>query len=316
VISASKRQGTLLISFDCEGKFGLADRISPAWERRLSNPCNTKAYVAILNSLERRNICATFAFVGAFTLHPDELPRWRSCFPEEEVNGRPWLEAFFVDERRGSFDGWLNPEPLRLVRAAGLHEIASHGFSHLPLSESVSTERVFDRELNAASRLASTRGYVIRTLVYPGNQIGHIERLREHGVEGYRAILAPALRGTLRRAVNVLREFNLMEVAQPHAQGTPLVAIPSGHILNFRHGTGRSAVPKLFTQARWRRLLRHAAETGGVVHLWSHPHNFLSDPSLVETFECILLEARRLINEGRLVNRTLGDYGRWVRGNR
>jgi glycosyltransferase involved in cell wall biosynthesis/peptidoglycan/xylan/chitin deacetylase (PgdA/CDA1 family) len=244
--------GTLLLSFDCEGKFGMADRINPELARLLSNRSNSGAYTAILRVLERHGMRATFAFVGAFTLHPDELAAWRHYLPEERVGGRPWLEAFFAAERRGDFDGWLNPEPLRLVRAAGGHEIGTHGFSHLPLAEAVASAAVFDREIGAVCALARARGEAVHTLVYPGNQLGHTARLTSHGVQGYRDALDSTWRGPSRRAANVLREFNLAEPAQPHATGGPVVAIPAGHILNFRHGLARRLVPRAVTRRRWR----------------------------------------------------------------
>lgn len=288
----------------------MADCLTPELVQLLSNRSNTKAYAAILGVLERRRIRATFAFVGAFTLHPDELPTWRDRFPEERVGRRPWLEAFFTAERKGDFDGWLNPEPQRLVRTAGGHEIGSHGFSHLPLTESIASPAVFDRELGAVCALARARGEPVRTLVYPGNQLGHLGRLAAHGVLGFRDALDPAWRGEVRRVASILREFNLAESAQPHAKGGPVMAIPAGHILNFHRGPVRTLIPRAVTRRRWRGLLEQAAITGGVAHLWSHPHNFLTDPGLIDELDAILEHARRLVTEGRLVNPTLSDYSR------
>lgn len=306
--------GTLLISFDCEGKFGIADRITPELAELLSNHSNTAAYSAILRVLESHRMRATFAFVGAFTLHPDELPTWRHLFPEESVDGRPWLSSFFADEQRDEFDGWLNPEPLRLVRMAGMHEIGSHGFSHLPLAEPIASAAVFDREIGAVCALAHSRGEKVHTLVYPGNRLGHVARLPLHGLAGYRDALVSSWRGSTRRAANILREFNFAEPAQPQSLRNQVVAIPAGHILNFQHGPARSLVPRAVTRRRWRDMLERAADLGGVVHLWSHPHNFLVDPGLIDVFAAILSYARQLVAEGRLVNPTLADYCRMVRG--
>jgi peptidoglycan/xylan/chitin deacetylase (PgdA/CDA1 family) len=302
------RQGTFLISFDCEGKFGFANRLSPALNRLLSNTSNTSAYREILAVLDRYQIRATFGFVGAFTLHPDEMIAWRNYFPQEQINGRPWLDAYFSDEQRGHFDGWLNPEPFRLVQAALVHELGSHGFSHLPLSEAVSSADAFDRELRAACALSKARGYVVRTLIYPGNQVGHIERLLGHGILGFRDTLSPTLRGNLRRTVNILREFNMVEKSQSNKSSKPVVAIPSGHFLNFHQGPPRNLVPRSLTRRRWRTILDHASNTGGVAHLWSHPHNFLTDPGLYEELGAILANVRRMMDEGRLVNPTLAEY--------
>jgi hypothetical protein len=294
----------------------MADCLTPEADRLLSNTSNTAAYAAILRVLERRGMRATFAFVGAFTLHPDELSVWRHYLPEEHVRGRPWLEAFFIAERQRRFDGWLNPDPLKLVRAAGSHEIGIHGFSHLPLAESVAAASAFDRELGAACALARARGDTIQTLVYPRNQLGHVSRLLAHGLLGYRDSVYPAWRGSSRRAANILREFNLIEPSEPHSGICPVVAIPAGHILNFHHSFARRIVPRAATRCRWRNMLEHAAKNGGVAHLWSHPHNFLSDPGLIDEFDSIMEYASRLVEDGRLINSTLGEYSRSVIGSK
>ena len=288
----------------------MADCLTPELVRLLSNRSNIAAYSSILGLPERHQLRATFAFVGAFTLHPDELPAWRHYLPEEFVGGRPWLAAFFADERCGDFDGWLNPDPVRLVRMAGTHEIGTHGFSHLPLAESVASAAVFDREIGAVCALARSRGESVHTLVYPGNRVGHVASLPAHGLQAYRDVLCPAWRGPARRAANLVREFNLAEPAQAHAEAGPVVAIPAGHILNFRRGPARSVVPRAVTRRRWLGMLQRAADTGGVAHLWSHPHNFLTDPGLIDVFAAILNHARSLVAEGRLVNPTLSDYSR------
>jgi len=305
---ASQAPGTFILSFDCEGKFGMADHLTPELEARLTNRQNTAAYRRILATLDRHQLRGTFAFVGACTLHPDEYPQWQGVFPHVPVAGRDWLETFFRDAGRGAFDGWLNPEPLSLVRQAGGHEVATHGFSHLPLAESVIGAENFDRELAAATRLARARGDTIRTIVYPRNQVGHTARLGAHGLTGYRAALNPQWRGLTRRASNVLAEFNVLARSQSAGKPAVPIAVPSGHILNFHHNLARRIVPRAVTIARWRRMLEHAAQTGGVVHLWSHPHNFLTDPGLEEVFAGILGQAAVLLKEGRLRNLTMEEY--------
>ena len=55
-------------------------------------------------------------------------------------------------------------------------------------------------------------------------------------------------------------------------------------------------------------MMLHAAQTGGLVHLWSHPHNFLSDPELITTFDLVLQDAAGLVRAGRLINVTQEEY--------
>lgn len=89
-----------------------------------------------------------------------------------------------------------------------------------------------------------------------------------------------------------------------------MMAIPDGHILNFRRGSVRTQIPQAVTRRRWRGLLEQASITGGVAHLWSYPHNFLTYPGLIDKSDAILEHARRLVDQGRLVNPTWSDYSR------
>ena len=56
--------GIVTLSFDCEGRWGMADR-NHAWLSELTTENLTEAYEYILETLSKYNIGATFAFVGA-----------------------------------------------------------------------------------------------------------------------------------------------------------------------------------------------------------------------------------------------------------
>ena len=64
------------------------------------------------------------------------------------IHGRPWLEKFHSDAEKDNFEGWLIPELLDIVQSDIAHEIASHGFTHLPLSESLIDRNSFLNEMN------------------------------------------------------------------------------------------------------------------------------------------------------------------------
>ena len=72
-------------------------------------------------------------------------------------------------------------------------------------------------------------------------------------------------------------EFNIFSRAQQHCSpgdsGQP-VRIPGGIFLNWRWG-GRKVVPINVTLKRWSYIIADAIQNGGIVHLWSHPHNFI-----------------------------------------
>jgi len=301
--------GKFIVSFDCEGKWGMADHLTPDLEARLTTPALDGIYAKLVGTLARHDIHATFAFVGMFTLSAEMLPSYLNRLPEAEVDGRPWLQAFRRAVLRNDLDGWLLPSGLRRVQSDGRHELATHGFTHLPLTEKTVTSEIFDLELGLACEVATTQGWAPRTIIYPRNQIGHVGRLSSHGVKGYRELWRPDLRGSARKFGSLILELGFGAHAQMEAERpADPVAIPSGHLLNFWHNRSRRLISRARTVRRWKAQLHDAAARGGVVHLWSHPHNFLTDPGLLPVFDAILAEAAFLVREGRLLNQTQAEY--------
>ncbi|MBX3739284.1 MAG: polysaccharide deacetylase family protein [Candidatus Didemnitutus sp.] len=306
----SNTPGKFVVSFDCEGKWGMADHLTPALEARLTTAALDEIYRKLVTTLARHDIHATFAFVGMFTLSTEMLPRFLSRLPNVEFDGRPWLQAFHRAVRSDKLDGWLVPSALRRVQSDGRHELATHGFTHVPLAEKVVPADVFDLELSLVRELAASQGWSPRTIIFPRNQIGHVARLAGHGVVGYRELWRPDLRGMARRMGSLLLELGMGARAQKEAPGglSESRPIPSGYLLNFWHNRSRRLISRARTVRRWKALLHDAAARGGVVHLWSHPHNFLTDPGLLPVFDAILSEAAILVAEGRLLNPTQVEY--------
>ncbi|MBI3473022.1 MAG: polysaccharide deacetylase family protein [Candidatus Solibacter usitatus] len=117
-------RGTIILSLDCEGKWGMADHLSPHHAAVITNRNLAQVYAGLLKVLERRRLRATFAFVGAWTMNRDEYQPNADLFgdsPESHV----WPRNFRADLQRGVTDGWFAPELLRTVVADGRHEIAS-----------------------------------------------------------------------------------------------------------------------------------------------------------------------------------------------
>jgi hypothetical protein len=85
------------------------------------------------------------------------------------------------------------------------------------------------------------------------------------------------------------------------------IAIPSGTFLNWRHGP-RRAIPKSITMRRWTNVLKHAVSTGGVAHLWMHPHNLITAKGQVEFFEDAISRVAEFRNSGLIEVKTQSDY--------
>ena len=289
-----------ILSFDCEGKWGSADCLTPQHRRDLTDVKLNDAYRAILDLLDEYRIEATFAFAGLFSQSPDGFARLR---PEvEALAGRasdylgPALSD--MDDTRG--DGWHGAALVDAVRGARTqHEIALHGVTHVPWT---TMEAAFvDAELRLFEEL---EGPVrdSRTFIYPRNRVAHADVLAARGFLGFRD--ARPDRSRLR---SLLSEFNLFEAPEGDAVSGGIVAIPAGYFLNWRSG-GRRLVPPAITQLRARRLLDRAAASGAVVHYWLHPENIATAPSTLDSLAALVRDVAKRRDDGRCVVLTQLDY--------
>jgi peptidoglycan/xylan/chitin deacetylase (PgdA/CDA1 family) len=296
-----------IVSLDCEGKWGMADHLEGA-HARLGSAELAGAYEKLLALFDRRGVRATFAFVGAFTMSEDEVRSRLPLFQDVGPRAKAWLAPFLADLNAGRPDGWLAPAALAAVARSGAHEIGSHGFSHLPLVEGEIGVEEFEREMASVRSLeAFSRQKDGLTLVYPRGQVGFEDRLAAAGIVGYRE--SPGARKGERSSGrrHLVDELHPFPRAQAHAAGGACVAIPGGRFLNWRRGP-RERIPAAWTVRGWRRTFEDAVRTGGVAHLWTHPHNFLTGRGMYELLDSVLAAAEPLIRSGALWNPTMKEY--------
>lgn len=298
--------GCFIVSFDCEGKWGMADHLTDTHHRLLTDESLAKVYRDLVAMLGRHQMPATFAFVMAFLLDEAE----RRIFAEE-LAARDEEDRWMVDVGRGQAagpQGWFLPAALTAIKAAGIHEIACHGFCHRSLGEGELSLEGALRELSMAERVARLKGIRLQTLVFPRNRVGNLQAVRDQGYVGYR--LRQPLNGRVpAKLANLAQELDMFPAAEDAALPAPgeLVAIPHGYFFNWRYGS-RRLVPPAVTVRRWRNLLDCAANEGKVAHLWLHPHNFITGPSTWQPFEAVLAHAQTLFRQGRLELLTQVDY--------
>ena len=289
--------GAFVISLDCEGKWGMADRIDAAIDRRLSDDALRESYRRLLALFRELDMPVTFAFVSAFTLTSRERTRYAEWFEDVEVDGANWLRHFRRQEADGA-QGWFLPDALRMVEDDGRHEIASHGFAHVPIGAPGVGADVARRELERARLVGRERGHLPRTYVYPRNLVAHRDVLAGAGFEAFRASRTTrGDGGTLRVAT---KEWNVFQRADPPpAVANGATALPAGHFLNWRVGL-RARIPAAVTTARWRNMIDDAARSGRVAHLWLHPHNLIDSPQTFASLTAIARHAATRRDQGRL----------------
>ena len=269
------RKARFILSFDCEGKWGSADHPVMASSNPISGDSLANAYTHIFQILEKHNISATFALVGLFAGAYEQYVDSRGDLLESEPH-RNWLQVPERSFAAGLHDGWFYPELVDQIKSRGNHEIASHSFTHLPLHNEGVTEESFFTEMK---------------FINPRNQIKFENRLSDFNFAGYRQ--CDIQNSAYSNRYKILQdEYNIGRKSDAHSLNAEPVEIPPGIFLNWRHGP-RRVIPKWATLKRWSNVLDHAVASGGVAHLWMHPHNLITARGQVELFcDAIALVAK------------------------
>lgn len=275
--------GTAIISLDCEGRWGVADHLTPRTASHLTDDRLRAAYRAVTDLFAAFGISATYAFVELYT-RPASPATTRLV--QDLAQDLPYLARAAAGLAVGE-EGWVGDWAYGMAGEGG-HEIAFHGATHVPWP--TLTREQARRELEMA------RPAQRKTMVFPRNQIAHLDVLAEFGCKAFRGH-----RPYPSRAHSLLAEFDMTTPAQhftPSAPGAP-VEIPSGVFVNWRSGP-RRLVPPAVTRRRARNLLQDAARTGGVAHFWLHPENIASAPATLANVEAIVSEIVRLRDAGQI----------------
>lgn len=294
-----------IVSFDCEGKWGFADRIGEYHDRWFSNANLLRAYQDILQLLNQHEMKATFAFVSAFTLELEEFREHQALFSDRQFGGANWLARFKQQVVvQGNADGWFCPQAFAAVQASPQHEIATHGFTHLPFDEAMVNRDDIRKELDGIRTWADWKGVDLSTLIFPRNRVGFTDLLAEAGIRAYRD--TPLYYGLQPRWKAELLRYTQLQVSEPHAQVSELLKIPGGSLLAFRRKF--RIPPDFMVVKRWQAMIDHAVAHGQVVHVWMHPHNMIDGLGQKALFDQVLAHAASHIRAGRLRNLTQHEY--------
>lgn len=287
----------------------MADRANVINAGVIINTSLNTAYLSILQTLHRYELRATAAFVTCFAAETDAIREHLPIFEQMAAINPAWFGNMLPVIRSGNLDGWIGVEFYRAMAAAG-HEMAWHGTTHLPLSDQTTSEAI-NLELELATKLFATIGHIPRAVVFPRNQVGNLSLLRHYGFETYRTGLH---HGLSNRLVGLLNEWNIYDqgvMEFPRVQDRWHVS-PAGYFLNWPSGI-RALVPVSVTIRRWKSLLTTAAKRGGYVHMWFHPHNFITAPAMKTAFEEIMRFVGELIKSGDMVNLTMSEANEYYR---
>ena len=228
-----------------------------------------------------------------------------------------WVDDWFdqlpcasgIDE-----DLWYAPWLIEKIQDCQTEqEIGLHGSTHMQLGADGCLRQHADEEIGAAVETLRSHGVEPTSFVFPRNDVGHVDVLREHGLEVYRGVDARWYeRASVLSAVKPPLRF-----ADEAIRGTPpvvepvnrdgIVEIPGSQVFRPSHD-GWQYTPGESSVVRAKKGLRRAAHTGGVFHLWFHPFNLGHKPDRdLARLEAVLTAAAELAAEGELVCRQLAN---------
>jgi hypothetical protein len=296
-------RGVFILSLDCEGLWGMADNPSLISSGRICQQALDDAYYFIISVLRDNGLTATCAFVSAFAVEPDVLYENLELIERLAESNPSWFASPLTAIRTRRLEGWSASKIYHNLSSAG-HEMAWHGTTHLPLSEGT-PEQAVTLEVELGLRLLETLGARPRTIVFPRNRIGHLHQLRKAGFQTYRDSPREGWSGKL---INFACEANVYSSCDmcPHELRNGWRVCRSGAFLNWPSGL-RGIIPIDITVRRWKAMLRDAADRGGTVHMWFHPHNLITAPRMRTSFAEIMRYAGQLTRGGDIKNMTIAQ---------
>ena len=311
VWNSQQAQAAFVISLDFELHWGVRDRQSPHSAYRNNLLGARQAIPKLLDLFEEFQISATWATVGFLFAHSkselmDYFPRLLPNYENKALD--PYTEPLGENEKDDPLH--YAPSLVSMIQVRRGQEIGTHTFSHYYCLEPGQTRESFAADLESAVALAEKRGVQVRSLVLPRNQVNrnYLGVLVKHGITSYRGYEKgwmhnpdPQSRhSVLRRGARLLDQY--APVSGSRTIPWEEVAEPAG-LHNVRGSMFLrpwSARLQMYDAWRLRRIcacLKKTAMSGGIFHLWWHPHNFGVDIDRNLDFLRLIFQAFRQFHE-------------------
>lgn len=311
-MNAAGHGPALVISLDFELHWGVTERVrGPEHPYSAHLHGAREAIPRLLEIFQKRGIHATWATVGML------FARGATDLEAYKPTTRPGYERAPVDnyqvpvgESEQSDRLHFAPSLIEQIQSTPGQELACHTFSHYYCDELGQGVDAFRADLAAAKAIATRDRVVLRSLVFPRNQVlpDYLSAVQDAGITSYRGNPPGAMyhlpgidwkRGLV-RAVRLVDSF--VNITGHHTvPWSHIAAAELSDVRASRFLRPYSCKLRLVEPLRRRRVkagLRTAALRGEVYHLWWHPHNFgVNLEENLAALESILDEFERLRTE-------------------
>lgn len=307
--------GYFLFSLDTELATGHYDCFQP----KTFSPDGSRERWAInrlLDILDEFHITATWAVVGhLFYEHCEHCER---CPFREWDGDSPAFEMVYDS----AHPLWYGADVVDTLLARGSrHELAFHGYTHRVFDESQMTAEEARFEIQEWLRLASRKGIVPKTVIFPRNLVGHLDLFKEAGFICFRGekVMHPIyyvpLLGKILNRIDLKLQFFAPQAYDPSLDATGMVnlhesqwlfridrrienILDAGHFHNFRIRHMAKAV-------------EHAGRYRRVIHIWAHPYEFRTNQDF-EKLRFLFGHVANQVDSGRLRSVSMAELAETV----
>ena len=294
-------KGTITLSFDCEGKWGMIDSNSD-WVNNISNESLVEVYKYILDVLNFYDIPATFAFVGALTEKKETFMELN----QSHLTGyshKKWINLA-IKKINENEDGWFAPKLLELVKNEKKHEIASHSYSHTPFNKLNIDEALI--ELSLVKKWSEKNKINCQSFIFPRNLIAYDELLLQFGINFYRDTPNNFNYKFFPRLLNMLIEELLIFKKGEDLKNNN--KIPGGTFINWMYGS-RRIIPSQITLLKNKSIINSVKYNNNKnSHFWLHPHNLISAPRTRINFENLCKSIHTAKKNDYIVVKKMNEY--------
>jgi hypothetical protein len=306
------KQGVFCISLDFELQWGVFEKI------KVDNAANKyfeNTRYAIPQMLELfvdHGTHATWATVGMiynenFDMWTNNKPALTPAYNNQNVSSYGWIE---LNHEKINSSNLFAPTLVELIAQTPGMEIGTHTYSHYYCQEKGQTVSAFKADLGKAKELALSKGISIESLVFPRNQFNgeYMEACYEVGIKSVRTNPDKWYWDTSKKdtwAIKIMRtgdvwfpinRKSVVPLDSIDINETPL-KIPASRL--YRAWTNNRILNALKMNRIFSEMTK-AAKTGGLYHLWWHPHNFGFHPN-----EC-LKELKSILQHYSFLNKEYG----------
>lgn len=277
--------GSVVISLDAELGWGYHDLRSDRRQYHLGRMASVREmWFPLVDLFERWDVRATWALVGHLFLE-----RCDGVHPEIPVDER-WFGPDPGGDRTSSPE-WFGRDLIDYVHASPVgHELASHTFSHVQFGTPGTSREVADAELRQSNELARDYGVEFDSLVFPRNNVGHLDVVADNGFTCYRGPIPDCWYERIpASSAGKFARYALRgspPIVEPSVGPHGLVNVPASLYLYGFEGAAQSLVTPFSkredpTVDQVEAGLRTLVECDdGLFHLWLHPNNVSTERGL------------------------------------